>query len=36
MMKTEDLRGVLPLWVKYTEDVRADPEVTDSTLGKRS
>ncbi len=27
MMRTEDLRKVLPLWIKYTEDVRADPEV---------
>lgn len=26
MMK-DDLKRVLPLWVKYTEDVRADPEV---------
>ncbi|EIE19229.1 hypothetical protein COCSUDRAFT_8175, partial [Coccomyxa subellipsoidea C-169] len=26
MMRTEDLRKVLPLWIKYTEDVRADPE----------
>ena len=27
MMRTEDLTKVLPLWIKYTEDVRADPEV---------
>ncbi|KAK9905110.1 hypothetical protein WJX75_009783 [Coccomyxa subellipsoidea] len=26
MMRTEDLTKVLPLWIKYTEDVRADPE----------
>ncbi len=27
-MRTEDLRRVLPLWIKYTEDVRADPDVS--------
>ena len=27
-MRTEDLKRVLPLWIKYTEDVRADPDVS--------
>lgn len=27
VMRREDLTQVLPLWIKYTEDVRADPEV---------
>ena len=32
MMHTEDLRRVAPLWLKYTEDVRADPDVSCSFL----
>jgi hypothetical protein len=27
LMQTEDLRKVAPLWLKYTEDVRFDPDV---------
>lgn len=27
MMHTEDLRKVVLLWLKYTEDVRFDPDV---------
>lgn len=27
LMNTNDLRRVAPLWLKYTEDVRADPDV---------
>ena len=25
-MRTEDLKRVNPLWIKYSEDVRADPD----------
>lgn len=31
MMYTEDLRRVAPLWLKYTEDVRADPDAWELT-----
>lgn len=27
-MHREDLRRVAPLWLKYTEDVRFDPDVS--------
>ena len=26
MMRTQDLKRVAPLWIKYSEDVRADPD----------
>ena len=26
MMRTEDLKRVAPVWIKYSEDVRADPD----------
>jgi len=28
LMNTKDLRRVAPLWLKFTEDVRADPDVS--------
>lgn len=28
LMNTEDLRRMAPLWLTYTEDVRADPDVS--------
>lgn len=28
-IRRDDLKAVAPLWLKYTEDVRADPEVGD-------
>ena len=27
IFRNEDLGNVLPLWIKYTEDVREDPDV---------
>jgi len=32
LMNTDDLRRVAPLWLKYTEDVRADPDVSFSAF----
>ena len=36
LMNTKDLRRVAPLWLKFTEDVRADPDVSDGGVGGRS
>ena len=33
-MHVDDLRRVAPLWLKYTEDVRFDPDVRQSRGGR--
>ena len=36
IFQNKDLGDVLPLWIKYTEDVRADPDVGNCLSHERS
>ena len=36
IFQNQDLGSVLPLWIKYTEDVRADPDVGNCLSHERS